>query len=93
MIVVPLTVPVTTTAPAGGVTDAEELKDPGEPPPGIEGAAVGQLLAEGCRVYDAHPRVVVPDDSSGRSGTFVPSQSAFNGQIGVASRDIGNILQ
>ena len=69
----PAMVPTTTVAP-----DARVEVLVGAPPPpgaGITGAAVGQLLTDGCVVHEAHPMVVVPDIVSGRSGTGVSLQS------------------
>lgn len=82
-------VPVTTVAPVGidaggsgfedeevrGLGGEEDELEPEGPGVGTTGAAVGQLLTDGCRVYAAHPIVVVPEKVWGRSGTGVPSQS------------------
>ncbi len=82
-------VPVATVAPVGkgaggaGFEDEEvkglgggeaELETEG-PGAGTTGAAVGQLLTDGCVVYAAHPIVLVPENVWGRSGTGIPSQS------------------
>ena len=84
----PAMVPTTTVAPEARVAEGPgtglETEGAllevwlGAPPPpgaGITGAAVGQLLTDGCVVYDAHPIVVVPDIVRGRSGTGVSLQS------------------
>ena len=81
-------VPTTTVAPeARGAEDTGTETDTegavvgvwlgGPPPPGAgtTGDAVGQLLTDGCVVYEAHPIVVVPDIIIGRSGTGVSLQS------------------
>ena len=86
----PAMVPTTTVAPEargaeepGTETDTEGalvgvwLGGPPPPGAGITGAAVGQLLRDGCVVYEAHPIVVVPDIVIGRRGTGVSLQSVI----------------
>ena len=84
----PAMVPTTTVAPEtkGAEDPGTDIDTEGAlvgvwlgglPPPGAgtTGAAVGQLLTDGCVVYEAHPIVVVPDIVIGRSGTGVSLQS------------------
>lgn len=51
-----------------GLGGEEDESEPEGPRAGTTGAAVGQLLTDGCVVYAAHPIVVVPEKVWGRSG-------------------------